>query len=163
MMTAFRCLQVKGGPSPGYYPHRQHDTERGPTARSTGDVQGTPMRLDNSPAQRQSQPRAYARWFGRKKGLKDAYLKRWRDAQSGVRHNKRDLVLCGVVLRGEGHLSGSRGSTQGLLRVGQEIEEYLLQLVRITPEGGHLLVEVQVHCHIVDSEGISQELYGLRH
>ena len=80
-----------------------------------------------------------------KKGSKMRAWSAERDTRPGVRHRERDLVLRGVVLRGEGDLPGARGGAERLLRVGEEVEEHLLQLVRIPPEGGHLVVEVQVH------------------
>ena len=100
--------------------------ERGPVAQHTGHAQGTPVRLNNAPAQRQPQPRAHARRFGRKERFKDARLERRRHTWPSVRHAERDLVLGRVILRGDGHLPDTRGSAECLLGVGEEIDEHLL-------------------------------------
>jgi len=129
----------------------------------TGHAQDAPVGLDNPPAQREPQPCAQAWRFGRKEGFKDARVEGRRNPRPSVRHCECDPALRGVVLRGADNVPGAWGGTERLLRVGEEVDEHLLQLVRIPPEEGDLVVEVQVHRHVVDPQGIGQELHGLRH
>src|SRR5215510_5697551 len=121
------------------------------------------MSLANPPAQRQPQPRAHAGRFGRKEGLKDAPMERWRYTLAGVRHRERDAGQRGVILRREGDLARTGGGAERLLGIAQEIEQHLLQLVWITPKGWELVVKVQMHRHVVDPEGIGQQLHRLSH
>src|SRR5206468_13003748 len=52
----------------------------------------------------------------------------------GVCHRERDPGRCGGVVRGESDLPRARDSAERLLCIGEEVEEHLLQVVRITPE-----------------------------
>ena len=63
----------------------------------TGQLDGAPMSLDNTAAQRQAQAAAHALRFGGKEGIEDAALQRRRDARPAVRHFQSHLAAVGMA------------------------------------------------------------------
>ena len=73
--------------------------------------------------------------FGGKEGFKDVRLNLRGHPWPGIGDLQCDLGACRVTSRGERHLPWWWYVTQGLMGVGHEIYEHLLELMRIGLQG----------------------------
>jgi hypothetical protein len=110
------------------------------------------MPLKDTLAQRQPQASAHTGRFGGKEGLKDACPERWRDPRPDVHDLKGDLRARRVTACRERHSPWGLHLTQGLVGIGDEMHEHLLDLIHIGLYGWEVSVQAQLHGNVVAPE-----------
>ena len=104
---------------------------------------------------------ALARGFGREEGLEDLLSQGAGNPRAGVRYLDEERARPRLEARGNGQDPRARRLAHGLVRVGDQVDDDLTELVRIGPEFGQARIQVQAHRHIIQPEGIRDQLRRL--
>src|SRR5262249_11211926 len=99
-------------------------------------------------------------WRG-EKGCEAMPLQGVQNVWACIDHCKGDMDLDGIKLRGDGEPARFGGLTQRLMGMRDEVNDYLMELIGISPERWNRVWQIHLHLHIVYSELVGQQFHAL--
>src|SRR5437016_4822497 len=131
---------------------REVDLEGGSRAGSARDRDRAAVLLDDPLAQRQPEARPLAGWLGREERLEDLGLDVERNSGARIGDLEPNASALTVEAGGEADPTGGGRTPHRLMRVRDEIDHDLVELMGVAPEDGQALREVEDDLDIVGSE-----------
>jgi RimJ/RimL family protein N-acetyltransferase len=132
---------------------REPERERRALVREGMDVDRSQVALDDAVAHRK--PQACSRWLGRVEGLEEVGEMRRGDSGSGILHDQMQVArVLGVASRLDRDLAAAR---QGFSRVGQKIQQDLLERVGVAQDRGERRIERRRDADVFRAHGLADE------
>ena len=116
------------------------------------------MLLHDAPAEREPQPRPFALGLRREERLEDLRLDLAGNSRAGVGDGERDAAGGGIVPDSQAETARALLAAHGVVGVGDQVDEDLVELMGIGPEHGQTLGNVDDDLDAVGPELVAEEL-----
>ena len=134
-----------------------------PLARLALELDRAAVLVDHAAAQGQSEARTFADRLGGEEGLEDFLLDVRGHARAAVHDLEPDAVPVWLVPRRHRDPAWRRVTPHGIVRVREQVDQHLMELVLIRPQHRKVGAEIENDLDAVGLELVREQLHGAAH